>query len=217
MSETGNLVEECGFYIHPDYDWLGASPDGLVGDDGIVEFKAPFGLRNDENPAFKTLVEQPHYAAQVQMELSCAGRQWCDFVQWTPKGIKIERVEADKNWVSDHLDQLRDFMRRYEREIDNPEHLAPRRTDLSGDYAKRLVEEYEQHKAGIDSAKEAMTAIVDELAKMSGGKDAEIFGHKLTLVKRKGSVDWKRAVTDAGIDVDEDAYRRGSSEYWRLS
>src|SRR5699024_1540390 len=73
MSESGDTVEECGLIVHPEHDWLAASPDGFVGADGVVEFKAPFGLRNDDNPTFKTLAEQPHYAAQVQMELHCSG------------------------------------------------------------------------------------------------------------------------------------------------
>src|SRR5690625_3594668 len=46
MSETGVNVVEAGFYIHPEHDWLGASPDGFIGDDGMIEVKCPFSLRN---------------------------------------------------------------------------------------------------------------------------------------------------------------------------
>ena len=42
--KTGNFVEECGFIVHPEHDWLGgASPDGLVLDNTVLEIKCPFG------------------------------------------------------------------------------------------------------------------------------------------------------------------------------
>ena len=65
--ETGLDVEEVGFL--PYEDWLGASPDGLTSDGGILETKVPFSLRKSEDPNFKTLADQPHYYAQVQLSL----------------------------------------------------------------------------------------------------------------------------------------------------
>ena len=41
--QSGNKVQECGFFVHPDFEWLGASPDGLIGDDGLIEVKCPYG------------------------------------------------------------------------------------------------------------------------------------------------------------------------------
>ncbi len=79
-------VEETGLHVHPDHEWLAASPDGLIGDDGVAEIKCPFGLRDKDKPEFKPLVDQPHYFAQVQIEMACTGRTWCAFYQWTPKG-----------------------------------------------------------------------------------------------------------------------------------
>ena len=74
--ETGITIKECGFIVHPEYDWLGASPDGLIGADAIAEIKCPFGLRENPNPEFKSLAHMPHYYAQVQYECFAAnGRQ----------------------------------------------------------------------------------------------------------------------------------------------
>ena len=91
--ETYNKVHNGGFFEHS--EWIGASPDGLVGDDGLIEIKCPkystmIGyLINKELP--KT------YEWQVHGQLWVADRQWCDFVAYHPKlQPLIIRVERDK-------------------------------------------------------------------------------------------------------------------------
>ena len=81
--ETGEIVKLCGFVDHPSIDWLGASPDGLIGRDGLVEFKCP---------ASKThLVYQINgvvpddYKPQMILQMLCTGRKWCDFVSFDPR------------------------------------------------------------------------------------------------------------------------------------
>src|SRR5690554_5889555 len=93
--ETGNTVQECGFFVHPEFVLLGASPDGLVGDDIVLEIKVPYGLRNEASPKFKPLADQPHYEAQVMIEMACTGRKVCHFYQWTPNGSSLEVVNYD--------------------------------------------------------------------------------------------------------------------------
>ena len=77
INKYGYPVHEVGFYVHPDYAWLGASPDGIfennMGEQCILEIKCPFGLRNDLTPQFKTIEQQPHYYAQLQLEMACTG------------------------------------------------------------------------------------------------------------------------------------------------
>src|SRR5690625_4431335 len=94
MSETGVNVVEAGFYIHPEHDWLGASPDGFVGEDGLLEIKCPFSLR--DGGVFKKLEEQLHYYAQIQVQMACTGREWTDFYQWAPHSTSVERVERSE-------------------------------------------------------------------------------------------------------------------------
>src|SRR5690625_3936902 len=45
MNGSGNIVDDAGFYVHPEHDWLGASPDGFIGKDGLLEIKCPFSDR----------------------------------------------------------------------------------------------------------------------------------------------------------------------------
>jgi hypothetical protein len=99
---TGNVVQEA--YFEPYGTHAGGSPDGLVGELGIIEIKCPFKTVNhfkyrmarkaDDLPA--------EYFWQIQMNLLCTGRSWCDFVSFDPRvrtkelGIFILRVSAAK-------------------------------------------------------------------------------------------------------------------------
>lgn len=76
-------VAECGFVDHPSIPMFGASPDGLVGADGLVEIKCP-------NPAthIETLMGEAvpaKYVTQMQVQMACTGREWCDFVSFDPR------------------------------------------------------------------------------------------------------------------------------------
>jgi len=75
---TGVLVDELGFVPHPTIEGAGASPDGLVGDDGLVEIKCP----NTATPIDTLLTGSipSKYVAQMQFQMACTGRAWCDFV-----------------------------------------------------------------------------------------------------------------------------------------
>ena len=76
-------VEETGFVIHPAIEQSGASPDGLCGDDGLIEIKCPNTathietLLNGEIPA--------KYITQMQWQMACTKRAWCDFVSYDPR------------------------------------------------------------------------------------------------------------------------------------
>lgn len=111
-----NPVEKCGFITRG--KWLGASPDGLVGENGLVEFKCPYSLRNGGE--FKTLEQQPYYFAQIQIQLHVTKRKWCDFYQWSSRGHRIERVDYDELWIAANLPKLGDFYADYLEQIKLP-------------------------------------------------------------------------------------------------
>lgn len=90
---TGRLAVETGFWVHPLYDWLGASPDGLIGDEseGGLECKCPV----KELP---TEVPQKH-VIQCQVNMYCTGRRWWDYLAWNETlgvfgPVRIERDAA---------------------------------------------------------------------------------------------------------------------------
>jgi putative phage-type endonuclease len=91
-------VEEVGFMQHPTLE-AGASPDGLVGEDGIIEIKCPMGGTHTESLMSQDVPSK--YIPQIQFQLRCSGRKWCDFVSYHPMFPKhlqlfVKRVEADE-------------------------------------------------------------------------------------------------------------------------
>lgn len=91
-------VLEVGFVDHPLIAMSGASPDGLIGEDGLVELKCPNTATH-----IGTLLGQSvpaKYLTQIQWQLACTGRQWCDFASYDPRlpeamRLFVHRVHRD--------------------------------------------------------------------------------------------------------------------------
>lgn len=80
--EKGVFVDQCAFATHPTIA-AGASPDGLIGDDGILEIKCP---KTATHMSYLMDGAMPSkYRYQVQWQLACTERQWCDFVSFDPR------------------------------------------------------------------------------------------------------------------------------------
>jgi len=91
---TGNAVQESGLWSHPTHDWLAGSPDGLIGNEGMIEVKCPFYFRRDGSGRVHQSVP-PHYFAQVNCLMECCDRNWCDYISWAPEGMAVFRVYRD--------------------------------------------------------------------------------------------------------------------------
>lgn len=110
--QTGNDVEETGFWVD-DGVGAGASPDGFIGKDGLVEIKCPNSATHLETLAKRELPYQ--YKAQVQGQMWITGRKWCDFVSYDPRLPKnaqmiIIRVERDDRYIAELEEEVSDFM-----------------------------------------------------------------------------------------------------------
>jgi len=79
---TGRRTEQVGFFLHPSIKWAGASPDGLIGADGLVEFKCPKNTTHAEYLWAEGVPEE--YRGQMMWQMACTGRSWCDFVSYAP-------------------------------------------------------------------------------------------------------------------------------------
>ena len=110
-------VEETGLWVCTEPSWLGASPDGLVGDDGLIEIKAPRVLRADAGVARGAPVEyvHPRVLAQIQGQLFVTGRAWCDLVEAVELdggkavSIRVTRVPFDEAYWAWLRSRLEDF------------------------------------------------------------------------------------------------------------
>lgn len=94
----GVSVEEVGFIVHPDIAEAGASPDGLVGDEGMVEIKCPNTATHIETLLSGSVAGK--YIKQMQWQMACADRRWCDFVSFDPRmppdlQMFVTRVDRD--------------------------------------------------------------------------------------------------------------------------
>jgi putative phage-type endonuclease len=97
------MVEELGFVLHPKIDMAGASPDGLVGLFGMLEIKCPNTATHIE--ALLTETVPTKYITQMQWQMACAQRQWCDYVSYDPRiradlQLFVKRVEFDAPYVA---------------------------------------------------------------------------------------------------------------------
>jgi putative phage-type endonuclease len=96
---TGVTVEQVAIVKHPTIAHSHASPDGLVGDDGLIEIKCPIPATH----LFDHLLPKncpKKYWQQIQWQLACTGRKWCDFISYSPEmpthlQIYIQRIERD--------------------------------------------------------------------------------------------------------------------------
>lgn len=74
---------QSGFVKHFAIEWAGASPDGFVGDNGLVEFKCPNTATHIDTLLSGAIPEK--YRLQMQWQMACADKAWCDFVSFDPR------------------------------------------------------------------------------------------------------------------------------------
>lgn len=101
---TDNAVEEVGFVEHPNIAMAGASPDGLIGTDGLIEVKCPNSASHIDMLISGSI--DGKYLLQMQFQMACAGRTWCDFVSFDPRlppemQLWIKRVDRDQKKIDE--------------------------------------------------------------------------------------------------------------------
>ena len=213
--ETGISVDPAPFIQHS--DWLGASPDGFTSDGGVFECKCPFGKRKDEKPEFKSLMEQPWYAAQCDIEAFVADRPHIWFWQWTPNGQVAERVDRNDAWLNENLPRLKQFHAEYLDAIKEPEeYLSPKRIEIDTPEAAKMVREYDEIVESLERLTERKADLLAEMVALSKERNALVGGRKLTLVKREGGVSYKRALDHYAPGADTSAFKGKPSQSWQL-
>jgi putative phage-type endonuclease len=116
------LVAETGFVIHPRILEAGASPDGLVDYNGLIEIKCPNTATHIETVLLEKVPTK--YITQMQFQMACTERDWCDFVSFDPRmpeGLQlfIKRVEFDSIYVKMLEYEIQEFLDELETKIKN--------------------------------------------------------------------------------------------------
>lgn len=126
---TGTFVDEMGIAFHPVLQHTHASPDGLVGEDGLIEIKCP-----NTTTHIDTLTDEKvpsKYINQMQWQMRCTDRQWCDYVSFDPRLPKhlqlfIKRVDRDDAAIAELEAKVAEFLTEVQSKID---HLNGRYSD----------------------------------------------------------------------------------------
>jgi putative phage-type endonuclease len=121
-AHTGSLVEEIGFCMH-DTLQVGVSPDGLVGKNGMTEYKCPMPKTHLEYLRLEAGKCPTAYRWQVQGQLWIAEREWCDFVSYNPDfpenaQMVIRRVVRDDKAIKELEAEVVKFLEEIEREVE---------------------------------------------------------------------------------------------------
>lgn len=106
-------VELVGIVKHPTIVGSHASPDGLVGDKGLIEVKCPQSSTHIETLLTGTIPGK--YVTQMQWQMACTGREWCDHISFDPRlptsmQLWIKRVERDPKAISELEEQVQEFL-----------------------------------------------------------------------------------------------------------
>lgn len=139
---TDREVEEAGFVVHPTIKMSGASPDGLVGDDGLIEIKCPNTATHID-----TLIEQSvpgKYVTQMLWQMACTGRAWCDFASYDPRlpesmRLFVRRIERDDARIAEIERDVIDFLNETDRKVYHLRSRYERRDDLKNPLVELLA------------------------------------------------------------------------------
>lgn len=111
--ETGTDVTETGFIPHPTIAMSGASPDGLAGEDGLIEIKCPNTATHLE--FLQSRKPKHEYLLQMQWQMACTGRQWCDFISYDDRlpeklAYRCIRIQRDDTLVAELEEEAIKFL-----------------------------------------------------------------------------------------------------------
>jgi putative phage-type endonuclease len=102
--KTGEVAHEIGLVQHPEYPWLGGSPDGVTESGKLIEIKCPMSRKiKNEVPKY--------YLPQLQILMEVLNLEECDFIQYRPDPLEYEvtNVKRDRQWFADRLPKLQAF------------------------------------------------------------------------------------------------------------
>lgn len=206
--QKGVAVKRCGMFVDPEYPFLCTSPDGLIGEDGLLEVKCPFsaksynslievveakhdiGIKLKENKFYLPSTHKYYY--QIQGQLAITNREWCDLFVWSPKDTKIIHIQRDGNFWENNVPKLQQF---YEKccvpEITDPR--VPR---------KKAIREPEYILEAIRQKQETQTRNTNRKQKAKPSKATKKNDHQIPVCYDDDVMDIEYMNDDDFIDMD---------------
>ncbi len=212
------VVSNPDFVQHPDYEFLGCTPDGLIGDDGLLEVKCPYYAD------LYTLADKPEYLAQVYLQLACTRRKYCDFFVWkSDDHYHQERVfldEADE-FIGKHINELEQFYCEFIEIINNKEKSAEYLEDLVADLSDddewlSLTKKYAELESAYKVMKKQLEDVKEKMIDKAKENGKKIIGggYQVLTQTRQGTVNYK-AIPELK-DVDLSQYRNPSQTVYTI-
>ena len=200
--------------VHPVLDWLAATPDGEVGEDGLLEAKCPW------RAPYSVISQRPDYEVQIRTQLECTQRHWADFAVWREGSpITVSRVEHDPAWLPGVLDELEAFLEDFTATIESEALAAPYRAPLVDQrtdpdwmawsyHYRELLYLQEQLGGELEEAKAELVRLAGTARSTRGG------GLLLTRSEPKGRINYQTALKTLAPSVtDKDLERfRGKAK-----
>tara|TARA_B100000678_G_scaffold290996_1_gene305730 strand:- start:1882 stop:2505 length:624 start_codon:yes stop_codon:yes gene_type:complete len=120
-------VDQVSFVDHPTIAMCGASPDGLVGEDGLVEIKCPNSATHLDTLRGSKI--DAKYMTQMQWQMACTGRKWCDFVSFDPRfpehlQMHVRRVVRDDERIEELEKEVAAFLDEVSAELQSLQPVA---------------------------------------------------------------------------------------------
>jgi putative phage-type endonuclease len=117
---TDTDVEQVGFIRHPEITWTGASPDGYVGKDGLLEIKCPNSATHIDTILDSIIPDK--YVKQMQWQMRCTDRAWADFASYDPRmpanmRLYVQRVQRDEHMIKSLEADVRVFLAELETKL----------------------------------------------------------------------------------------------------
>lgn len=206
--QTGFFVAESAlpFVTHKDYEFLGASPDGLADDGGLIECKCPQKI--------KELEDVPHYVAQMQLQMHCSGNTHCWFVQWTTEETRVDKVIRDDEWIEKNLPAITEFNDAYLKVIASEElsqpYLEAKEVIREDESWNTIASELKFITGQIKNLQDREKELKKEFISLADGMKSKGAGISVFPTYRK-SVDYKSLVAD--LEADIKPYEKESSSW----
>lgn len=136
--QKGVMVQTCGFIVHPSIPRYGCSPDGLIGNDGMVQIKC---LTRANHIDCLTSGIPSDRIKQMICELSVTGREWNDFGSYHPEFPGNSKLTVRRLWRKDVLPEIEEMereVRKFNEEVDVIVKALMTSNDMNGQLEESL-------------------------------------------------------------------------------
>ena len=218
QAERGEFIDDAGFIQHPEIDFLGCSPDGLIGDYAGVEVKCPTKQRKD----LMDVIHDPGYRCQCLMSLIVTGRTYWHFYVYRDGELlhTVYSLQEAEAWFEGVIDELTDFNETFQAIIASEDLSSPFLADSevhrNDDEWMELTLLYRLAQTKLDEAKANLDRQKAALIDGADGKKTKGNGVTVYPVKPRKSTNYRKACVDAGLDLNPYKSISGSEYQWQV-